>query len=203
MSTVVDIAFERLLGRAVAAARADSARVTTLLSELRDRTLCVQVQGTGLDVRVNCDGQGLRLIQGDVADATIRGAPLSLLALAGEDPQAVIARGDVTIEGDAELAQRFRELGMRLRPDLETSLSRVFGRTAAHVAVRGLRAAGDWARASAWTATANVAEYLAHERGDLVSRAEAEHFLRDVDQLREQLDRLEARLTHLEERANR
>jgi ubiquinone biosynthesis protein UbiJ len=202
MSSVADIAIERLLGHAVAQARTDSPRAAALLAELTGRTLRVQILGTPLTLLVTCDGQTLHLSQGDAADAGIRGAPLSLLALAGEDPQAVIARGDVAIEGDAEIAQRFRELGMRLRPDLEAGLSRLLGRSAAHVAMLGLNAARDWARASAWTATQNVAEYLAHERADLVSRAEAEHFLREVDQLREQLDRLGARLQQLEQRTN-
>ena len=43
------------------------------------------------------------------------------------------------------------------------------------------------------TGVRNVAEYLAHERGDLVPRAEAEDFYRGVERLREDLDRLEAR----------
>src|SRR4029077_17333046 len=112
--------------------------------------------------------------------ASIIGAPLSLLGLAGEDSQAVIARGDVRIEGDAEIAQQFRDLAVLLRPELEAGLSRLVGRSGAHVAMQGLRAARDWTRAAAWTAAQNVAEYLAHERADLVSRAQAEHFLRGV-----------------------
>jgi ubiquinone biosynthesis protein UbiJ len=43
------------------------------------------------------------------------------------------------------------------------------------------------------TGVRNMAEYLAHERGDLVPRAEAEDFYRSVERLREDLDRLEAR----------
>jgi ubiquinone biosynthesis protein UbiJ len=198
MNSVADIAIERLLERAVAQARTDSPRAVALLAELSGRKLRIQVLGTPLTLLVQSDGQALHLAQGESADAAIVGAPLSLLALASEDPQAVITRGDVTIDGDAEIAQRFRELGMLLRPDLEAGLSQLFGRSGAHIAMLGLRAARDWARATAWTATQNVAEYLAHERGDLVSRAEAEHFLRGVDQLREQVDRLDARLNHLE-----
>ena len=41
------------------------------------------------------------------------------------------------------------------------------------------------------TGVRNVAEYLAHERRDLVPRAEAEDFYRGVERLREDLDRLE------------
>jgi ubiquinone biosynthesis protein UbiJ len=123
-----------------------------------------------------------------------------LLALAGAEPEAVIQRGDVRIEGDAEIAQQFRELVTLLRPDLEASLSGLVGRSAAHVLMRGLRGAAAWTRSSAWTGVQNLSEYLAHERGDLVPRAEAEHFMRGVDDLREQLDRIEARLTLLERR---
>jgi ubiquinone biosynthesis protein UbiJ len=201
MNTAADIAVERLLEHAVAQARRDSPRAAALLTELAGHKLGLQVLGTPLSLVVESDGQTLHLRpSGSAADASIIGAPLSLLALAGEDPQAVISRGDARIEGDAQIAQQFRELAMLLRPDLEAGLSRLFGRSGAHIAMLGLRAARDWARATAWTATQNVAEYLAHERGDLVSRAEAEHFLRGVDQLREQTDRLDARLQQLEDR---
>jgi ubiquinone biosynthesis protein UbiJ len=200
MTTAVDIAVERLLERAVAQARTDSPRAASLLTELAGHTLGLQLLGTPLSFIVQSDGQTLHLHPSAPADATIIGAPLSLLALAADDPQAVISRGDVRIEGDAQIAQQFRELAMLLRPDLEAGLSRLFGRSGAHIAMLGLRAARDWARATAWTATQNVAEYLAHERGDLVSRTEAEHFLRGVDQLREQTDRLDARLQQLEDR---
>jgi ubiquinone biosynthesis protein UbiJ len=53
---------------------------------------------------------------------------------------------------------------------------------------------------AAQTGVRNVAEYLAHERGDLVPRAEAEDFYRGVERLREDLDRVEARV-HLIEHA--
>lgn len=188
---------ERVLERAVRAARAESPRFVSLLAELRGRTLAVRTPGLA-DLLIECTGQTLQLRPAGTPDASISGGALSLLALAGPDPQAVIARGDVQIEGDAEIAQQFRELARLMRPDLETGLSRLLGRTGAHLAVRGLKAVRDWSRATAWTATQNVAEYLAHERGDLVSRSEAEHFLRGVDQLREQVDRLDARLRHLE-----
>ena len=130
----------------------------------------------------------------------ISGTPLSLLALTRSDPQAVISRGDVRIDGDGGIAQQFRELALLLRPDLEQALSAVVGRSAAHVVLRGLRGVDAWTRATAWTSVQNVAEYLAHERRDLVSRAESEHFLRGVDELREQLDRIAARTAHLEQK---
>jgi ubiquinone biosynthesis accessory factor UbiJ len=124
----------------------------------------------------------------------VTGGPLSLLALSGSAPEAVLQRGDVRIEGDAELAQKFRELALLLRPDLEEELSLVLGDVPAHQLGRFARAAFGWTRKAATTTVRNVAEYLGHERQDLVPRSEAEQFLQGVDTLREDVDRLAARI---------
>ena len=212
MATPGDVVLERLLDRAVASALADSPRAAELIEALRGRRLGIQVSGTPWRALIESTGRTLKLLRPAAtgatsnadadadADATIVGAPLSLLALTGDDPQAVIHRGDARIEGDPEIAQQFRELGLLLRPDLEAGMARLLGRSGAHLAMRGLRAAADWTRTAAWTQVRNTAEYLAHESGDLVSRPDAEHFLRGVEQLREQLDRIEARLQILETR---
>jgi ubiquinone biosynthesis accessory factor UbiJ len=217
MAAAAEVMFERLLDRAVARALADSPRATALIGALRGRRLAIEVSGTPWHLVVESTGRTLKVSRAPPAstpadggtaaasqpDATIIGAPLSLLALTGADAQAVIQRGDVRIDGDPAIAQQFRELGLLLRPDLEASLAPVLGRTGAHIALRGLRAAARWTRNAAGTSVRNVAEYLAHESRDLVSRPESEHFLRGVDQAREQLDRADARLQILEQRAQR
>jgi ubiquinone biosynthesis protein UbiJ len=202
------VVIERLLDGAVARALAESPRATELIEALRGRRLAIEITGTPWRVLIESTGRTLKLLRpgsaaapaDSRADATIIGGPVSLLALTGDDPQAVIRRGDARIEGDADIAQQFRELGLLLRPDLESHMARLLGRSGAHIAMRGLSAAADWTRTAAWTQVRNTAEYLAHESGDLVSRPEAEHYLRGVDQLREQLDRIEARLQIIERR---
>lgn len=127
-------------------------------------------------------------------EAEIVGGPLSLLALAGSAPESVLQRGDVQIRGDVELAQKFRELAMLLRPDPEEEVSRVIGDVPAHQLGRFARAALGWTRNATSTTVRNVAEYLAHERQHLVPRAEGDQLLKGVDTLRENVDRLEARI---------
>ncbi|HEX4376116.1 MAG TPA: SCP2 sterol-binding domain-containing protein [Steroidobacteraceae bacterium] len=211
MSNWVEIGIRRLLDRATLRASAESPRAAGLLRSLVGRRLVVRVQGTPWQFAVESTGETLRLFElsdasatatatAKAVDATLSGAPISLLALAGPDPQAVINRGDVTINGDAEIAQQFRELGMLLRPDLEVGLSKLIGRSPAHVAMRAVRATIDGSRERARTLTQSLADYLAHERRDLVSRAEAEHFLRGVDEMRERLDRLDARIADVDRR---
>jgi ubiquinone biosynthesis protein UbiJ len=69
----------------------------------------------------------------------------------------------------------------------------------AHHAGQWLQSLFHFGRHATQTASFNLAEYFAHERGDLVPRAEAEQFLSDVDGLRERADRLQARLQRLTE----
>jgi ubiquinone biosynthesis protein UbiJ len=181
----------------------------------RARELCMQLAGRR--VALNVEGFGLRFVAASAGDrltltrsaattpgravaddsapdAEVRGTPLNLLALLGPDPEAVIRRSDVTIDGDAETVQRFRDLGRLLRPDIEEELSRVVGDAAAHQTARAAASLFDFGRRIVDTGTRNVAEYLAHERADLVPSAEAAAFCGDVDRVREDVDRLAARI---------
>ena len=186
---------EALLNRQVAS----SPRAASLVAGLAGHRLQVDLRHTPWQLTVSSDGVALRLSRATPAatDATIRGSALSLLALAGPSPESVIRRGDVSIEGDAEIANRFRELGARLHPDIEEELSRLVGDVPAHQMGLAARTALGWLRRGLRTTTHNVAEYLAHERRDLVPPAEADGFLRGVDQLREDVDRLQARIDAL------
>ena len=174
-----------------------SPRARELASSLVGKRVRVEARGLGWVLIVESLNTSIRLtresIEGQPPDADISGSLLNLAALAGSHPEEVIQRGDVTIRGDAEVAQKFRELAMLLKPDVEEELSRLIGDTPAHQALRLVRLATGFGRRAAKTGVRNVAEYLAHERGDLVPRAEAEDFYRGVERLREDLDRIEAR----------
>ncbi|MFL6604535.1 MAG: SCP2 domain-containing protein [Steroidobacteraceae bacterium] len=186
-----------------------SPRAQQLCAELAGRRVAIEIVpalANGSYVLVESTGDALKLlvvtagtVQGTAAgmlppDAIISGGPLSLLALSGPAPEAVLQRGDVRIDGDAELAQKFRELALLLRPDLEEELSLVLGDVPAHQLGRFARAALGFTQKAAATTVRNVAEYLGHERRDLVPRTEAEQFLQGVDTLREDVDRLAARI---------
>jgi ubiquinone biosynthesis protein UbiJ len=171
-----------------------SPRAQQLCAELTGRTVAVEVreitrlllESTGSTLRITRSGTG--------ADAEIVGGPFGLLALGGERPEAVLQRGDVEIRGDAELAQKFRELVLLLRPDLEEELSGFIGDVPAHQIGRFARMARGWTHRAARTTAENLAEYLGHERQHLIPRNEGDQFLRGVDAAREDVDRLEARI---------
>jgi len=179
-----------------------SPRARELCVALTGKRVRIEARGLGWVLIAESLGDSLRLTKGGAdtpePDAAISGSLINLAALAGPDPEAVIQRGDVSIRGEAETAQKYRELAMLLKPDVEEELSRLIGDSPAHQALRLARMAASFGRRAAVTSVRNVAEYLAHERGDLVPRAEAEDFYRGVERLREDLDRLDARTRALE-----
>jgi ubiquinone biosynthesis protein UbiJ len=174
-----------------------SPRATELCAALSGKRVRIEARSLGWVLTIEALHSSVKLakdnVGGETPDAEISGSLLNLAALAGTHPEEVIQRGDVTIRGDAEVAQKFRELAMLLKPDVEEELSRLIGDTPAHQALRLVRMVTGFGRRAVRTGVRNTAEYLAHESGDLVPRAEAEDFYRGVERLREDLDRLEAR----------
>lgn len=180
-----------------------SPRAQQLCAELTGRSVAVEVREI-TRLLLESTGSTLRITRASTgADAEIVGGPFGLLALSAEHPEAVLQRGDVEIRGDAELAQKFRELVLLLRPDLEEELSGFIGDVPAHQIGRFARMARGWTHRAARTTAQNLAEYLAHERQHLIPRNEGDPFLSGVDAVREDVDRLEARIDLLAQQVNR
>ena len=171
-----------------------SPRARALCAELAGRSLAVEIRDIAR-LRVASNGQTLSVRRDDEpAEVTVSGGPIGLAALALEPPEAAPGPRGVRIEGDALLADEFRELARLLRPDLEEELSLIVGDVPAHQLGRLAGLALAFGRRALATTVRNAAEYFAHERADLVSRNEGEQFLRGVDTVREDLERLAVRL---------
>ena len=189
---------ESLLNRNVAG----STRARELLTRLDGRSLEVRATPTPLAIRFRVDGGRVSVSGGGEGepDAVIEGTPLSLLTLAGPQPEDQLRRGEVRISGDAETAQSFQKLFKATRPDFEEELSRLVGDPVAHHVASAARGVFEFGRRAAGTFARNLGEYLTEESRDLPAQAEVEEWVRQVDRLREDADRLEARLALLERR---
>ena len=105
--------------------------------------------------------------------------------------------GKMRINGDAELARTVQKLGQGFDPDWDKpfadALGPIFGPQVARMmreAFRGAtRVAGNMAR--------DAAEFVTEESRDVVAKAELEAFHDDVDALRDQAERLIARVARL------
>ena len=129
-----------------------------------------------------------------VRDLSIRVSPFALPRLAAGDEA---AWREVQVEGDAELAQEVSFLARNLRWDPEEALSKVVGDIAAHRVVGAVRGGARWGREAVERTTAAAMEYWTEEVPLVASRVKVEDFVRGVDALRDDVERLEKRLAAL------
>jgi ubiquinone biosynthesis protein UbiJ len=188
---------EALLNRCIDS----SAEAVGVARRLQGTSLQVDIDGI-TRIRASAHQGRLALLAGSdsAADAVISGSLPALLQLLKGGANRESGGPAAQIRGDAEIANRYRELFMLARPDPEEELSRWIGDFPARRVSLIARRALELARRARRTAGENIAEYLQEEGRDLVNRTELDEFLRGVDELRETADRIEARLGRLEQR---
>ncbi len=141
-------------------------------------------------------------------DTTLSGTPLALakMSLAPKFEAAnldcpnaseVMFSGDVVIRGDVELGQRFRRVLDEMDFDWEEQLSHLTGDIIAHKAGNVLREVGQWWQQAISTLGHDATEFMQQETELLPEADELSQFMHEVDVLRADLDRLEARIRRL------
>ena len=171
-----------------------------LASELDGSIVAIRVRDSALAMYFVFADDGVVLIteHDDDPDVLISGSLLTLAGMLQGGGEAAIRSGEVELTGDAGTAQRFQKLLEHARPDLEEELSRFIGDIAAHRIASIARGIGNWARDVRTTMRGNVREYLQEESREVPSRYEVERFTRDVGTLRDDVDRMAARVQRLE-----
>ena len=171
-----------------------------LCEELNDRVMALRVNNTALTFYLLVDGDQV-LLSTQYArdpDVVISGSLLALTQLAGPDGDAVIRNGNVELSGDALIGQNFQKLLRYGRPNIEEELSGVVGDVAAHGIGEFFRGVGEWGREARATMRQNVGEYLQEESRSVPTRNEVDVFRGQVDTLRDDVARFEARLKAIE-----
>lgn len=174
------------------------------------RELCEALDGCTLAVRVEKTALAVYLVVIDTTlqiastpveepDVIIAGSLFSLARLSGPAGEELIRDGVVKISGDAVVAQRFQKLLRHGRPDLEEEISSVVGDVAAHGIGEFARGLSDWGREARATMRQNLGEYLREESRVAPSRYEVNTFRNQVDTLRDDVARFDARLKKLEQ----
>lgn len=169
------------------------------LGELSGRRIRLRIerqQQTWLLLDVLPDEAGLRLRPSadDVrADVEISGEPGFFFRLPGR-AGATPAAGELRIRGDLALGNRFREILEHIDPDFEEALVPFTGDVVAHQLGRLARGATAFGRQAAGTLAQDAAEYFREEARLLARRDQVDQFLKDVDRLRDDVERFEQRL---------
>ena len=171
-----------------------------IAAELNGTTVAISVRDTALGAFFVFDDDvvALRTEYADDPDVVITGSLITLARMMKGSGQAAIRSGEVDLTGDAATAQRFQKLLDLAQPDIEEELSRVIGDVAAHRIAEIARGVGKWARDARSTMGGNIREYLQEESRDVPTRYEVDRFTQQVGTLRDDVERIAARLNRLE-----
>ena len=103
----------------------------------------------------------------------------------------------VEVSGDTALTREILYVAQNLRWDVEEDLSRVFGDVAAHRMASAAHELDRWRRDTVDSFARSAAAYWTEERPLIAARENVEGFIRDVDQLRDDVARFDKRIEHL------
>ena len=134
------------------------------------------------------------------ADVTVRVTPPLLLRFAARDET---AWSDAQVTGDVELAAAIDYVRCNLEWDFEESLSRVVGDIPAHRLADAARRSTRWVRETALNLGRAAAEYATYESPLLASAQAVDEFIHEVDEVRDQVERLDKRLDLLKRESER
>jgi ubiquinone biosynthesis protein UbiJ len=147
------------------------------------------------DLVVEIDESGL-VAAGSAEDValTLTIPPAALPRILARDEAAL---REVGLDGDAALGSTVQFLFRNLQWDVEEDLSRVVGDVVAHRVAGAARAFSAWQRRAAGRLGENISEYLKDEAGLLMHSYELDAFGREVDEVRDAVERLDKRIQRL------
>jgi ubiquinone biosynthesis protein UbiJ len=170
------------------------------LARFEGKVIAINILGINQKLFLFPSADGM-MILGDFdaeADTTLSGTPMALARLGmSDDAASVMFSGEVQISGDVRLGNQFKKVLQQLHIDWEEQLSKVVGDMAAHQIGNAVRDFSRWFARSNQSMHLNTGEYLQEEVRMVVGKAELDRFVKNVDELRDAIERLEARITRL------
>jgi ubiquinone biosynthesis protein UbiJ len=168
------------------------------LGKLSDQILAVTISSPALTIYLTPDDEGVRLMsqwEGEV-HTHLYGSLPALIKLVSSERTSFTDSG-VEVVGNTGLLVDLQRLLKNLDIDWEEALSEFLGDIVGHQSAEAIRSGVNYTRDRADELRRSTSEFLTEELQALVSKNELEDFYQQVDDLRLQLDRLEARARKL------
>lgn len=175
------------------------------LGSLAGKVVVVELRGINLTLFLALHTDRIEVLgeHAGAVDARLSGTPLAFARLGLSGDRSTLHTGDVQISGDTDLGQKLHDILAAMDIDWEEYLSRFTGDIVAHQAGNAVRASQRWAQQSGAALLQDTGEYLKYERELLPDREQVEIFMREVDVLRDDVERLEARVQRLQQKQNK
>ena len=193
--TLLATALETVLNQAL---RLDPPSLQTL-GTLTGKIIRIEVSSLNWQFNVFPDNQGLIILSqyhGEV-NTQVRGAPFTLLRLLLQSDSTLIDNPEVTTQGDVYLAQQLLTVLHNLQLDWDKHLARLLSAVPAHQLARLLRKSQEYTTTGFNTLQRQITSYLQEKTRHLPARAEVDHFVKEIEQLQEEVDRFERRVQQI------
>ncbi len=192
----------RLLEVALNRALALDADTRAALPALDGRTVALQLQNPSLALQIRVRDNQLEVGPVEDADRADLSVRSTLAGVLGQLPfmrgRNAAPLGAMRVEGDAELARRLQRMAERFDPDWVQPFTRVFGDVMGVQIANALAAALRGSREFARGFARDSADFLTEESRDVVGKEELRAFYSDVDHLRDDAERLQARFDRVQ-----
>ena len=170
--------------------------ILSSLETLTGKVFEIDVLNTDIRIFILPSGEGITLASEyeGKADVAIKGRPSALLGMITAEK---IGAGDIEINGNVGLAQKFQSILKNIDVDWEEYLSHFVGDITAHNVGNFLRGVNRFAKATGTTIGLDISEYLRYEKEALLDKSELDEFIHTVDKLRNDVERLQKRVERL------
>lgn len=171
------------------------------LKPLDGRRVALALEVPAVALRIRVEGDRLQVGPVDAAEEPDLAVRSTLGGLLGQLP--FLKRDDappvgrVRVSGDAELARRLQALAEGFDPDWQQPFVAVFGDVVGVQVANAVRGALRSLRDAGANLVGSAAEFVVEESRDAVGKAELNAFHDDVDALRDDAERLAARVRRL------
>lgn len=186
-------AFELVLNKAIA----QDPETKSKLDLFDNKRIRIQLT----DINLSCDAlitkQTIQLEAAieQAADLQISATTFSLLKLT-RDPDSLFSSA-ININGDVRFAKDLQDLMQGFDFDWEAQLALITGDTLAHPIAHGFNQFMSWSKNTGENLVQDLAEYLREESQILPDRSQVKDFMIEVDTLRADTERLQARINRL------
>jgi len=173
------------------------------LQALDGQRIAMTLEAPALALQIRVEGDHLRVgpvdptSEPDLAVRSTLGGLLAQLPMLARSQRSPTPGGRLRVSGDAELARRLQQMASRFDPDWQLPFVAVFGEVLGVQIAQAARGALRQARDLMTGLARDAAEYVTEESRDVVPKAELDAFHDDVDHLRDDAERLAARVARL------
>ncbi len=171
------------------------------LAAMAGKVIGLHITGINLKIYLLPSAGGISVLpqMEDEPDAWLIGGVASWMHVGmGGDSVDSMLRGDIEMRGDHELGQQLKHFLDGLNLDWEALMAPYIGDVLAHSTGRVFKAATDWFSETGSVLARDMGEYLKEEVRWSPATLELQEFVRDVDKLRDDVERLAAHIDILQ-----